>query len=213
MDQRRHTQPDDYASFVLPSLLQGLAPPPKKTVLDLGPASGDNVDQLAAFSRHHCKLFIANFFEDLSELGPAARRSRKSFAEACRRFLSFPPDTRFDLVLAWDLFNYLSLEEIGLLSAHLLDFCAPRTRLMAMVSIYQQIPDRPFRFSIRGSDSLRYETVSRGLRDSPRHNEGELVRRMKGFRVERAMLLRNGMQEYSFVVDRGAAEKAPAAAG
>ena len=70
---------------------------------------------------------------------------------------------------------------------------------MAMVSIYQKIPDRPFRFLIRGNDSLRYETVSRGLRDSPRHKEIDLVKRMSGFEVERAMLLRNGIQEYSFV--------------
>jgi SAM-dependent methyltransferase len=201
VDQRRYTEPDDYKSFVLPSLLQSLAPPPKRTVLDLGPASGANVDQLAAAAKHHCKLFIANFFEDLVEAGPAARRDRKSFDAVCRRLLDFPRETRFDLVLAWDLFNYLDLEEIEVLASHLARYCRPGGYLMAMVSIYQQIPDRPFRFSIRGGDQLRYEALSRGLREAPRHNEGELVRCMKGFHVERAMLLRNGVQEYSFVVN------------
>ncbi len=199
MEERNQTLPDDYSSFVLPTLLAGLNPPPKRTVLDLGPASGENVDQLAIHAKSRCKLYIANFFEDLSEAGPGARKNAKTFGATCGRLLEFPAEESFDLILAWDLFNYLALDEVGVLVGHLSRFTKSGTRLMAMVSIYRQIPDRPFRFLIRGSDSLRYETVSRGLRDSPRHKEIDLVKRMAGFKVERAMLLRNGIQEYSFV--------------
>ena len=201
MEEPTFTQPDDYSSFVLPSLLQALNPPPKKTVLDLGPASGENLDQLAAYAKRCCKLFIANFFEDLSEAGPGARRDAVAFRSTCERLLSFPDDTRFDLILAWDLFNYLNLGEVEALVHHLSRFSRNGTQLMAMVSIYRKIPDRPFHFSIRGIDSLRYESVSRGLRDCPRHREIDLVKRMAGFQVERAMLLRNGIQEYSFIFE------------
>ncbi|MDX1382052.1 MAG: class I SAM-dependent methyltransferase [Thermoanaerobaculia bacterium] len=210
MEERNFTQPDDYSSFVLPELLGTLVPPPKRTVLDLGPASGDNVEQVAAYAKHCCKLYIANFFEDLSEAGPGARRNAAAFSAVCERLLDFPGETRFDLIFAWDLFNYLDLSEVEILARKLGRYSKPGTRLMAMVSIYQKIPDRPFRFSIRGGDSLRYETVSRGLRDCPRHKEVDLVRRMGGFQVERAMLLRNGVQEYSFVLEPAATTAAVA---
>ena len=41
--------------------------------------------------------------------------------------------------------------------------------------------------------------MSTGLRDCPRHNETDLLKRMAGFKVDQGMLLRNGMREYSFV--------------
>ena len=155
MEERIYTKPDDYSSFVLPSLLQALNPPPKKTVLDLGPASGDNLDQVASYAKRCFKLFIANFFEDLSEAGPGARRNAATFLGTCEQLLGFPEDTRFDLIFAWDLFNYLSLEEVEVLAHHLSRFSKSGTQLMALVSIYQKIPDRPFRFSIRLADQRR----------------------------------------------------------
>ena len=200
MDERNTTLPSDYSSFVLEGLLTGLRPPPKKVVLDLGPANGGNLDQLAGFTGHHCKLFIANFFERLSEAGPSARRNIPTFTATCSRLLDFPAATRFDLILAWDVFNYLSLLEIEALVGHLSRHSHGGAHLMALVSIYKMIPDRPFRFCIRSADTLRYETLSRGLRDSPRYTENQLVKRMSGFQVDKAMLLRNGMQEYSFVL-------------
>ena len=211
MEERKHTQPDDYSSFVLPSLLEGLTPPPKRTVLDLGPASGENLDQFASYAKRCCKLYIANFFEDLSEAGPAARRTTATFAATCERLLAFPQDESFDLIFAWDLFNYLELEEVAALVHYLSRFSKNGTRMMALLSIYQKIPDRPFRFSIRSSSSLRYEAVSHSLRDCPRHKEIDLVKRMAGFEVEHTMLLRNGMQEYSFILETPSAARAPAA--
>ena len=188
--------------------MAGLRRPPKKVVLDLGPASGENVDQLAAYTGNNYKLFIANFFEQLSEAGPSARRNPPTFASTCERLLNFPAGTRFDLIFAWDLFNYLTLLEVEALVGYLGRHSHGGTHLMALVSIYKMMPDRPFQFMIRSPDTLRYETLSRALRDSPRYTENQLVKRMSGFRVEKAMLLRNGMQEYSFVLDEseGAAE-------
>lgn len=201
MEERKHTPPDDYSSFVFRGLLEGLASPPKRQILDLGPASGPNIDWLC---RYRCKVFIANFFERLSEDGPRARQDAASFGESCRQLLDFPPEARFDLVLLWDLLNYLSLAEVEVLMQHLRSHCHRGTRMMALVSIYQKIPDRPFRFLVLSPDEIRYETSSRGLRESPRHREIDLLRRMAGFEVEKAMLLRNGMREYAFILDSAA---------
>jgi hypothetical protein len=202
-DERSGTLPDDYRSFVLPGVLEFVKKPPKKTILDLGPALGENIRRMEG-----CKLFINNFFESLTEGGAAGRIDAKTFAASCARLLTFPDDVRFDLVLAWDLFNYLGMAEVQVLVQRLVALSRPGTRIMAMVSIQKKIPDRPFRFVIRDKDSLRYEVLSNGLRDCPRHNESDLLKRMAGFKVERGMLLRNGMREYSFV-----REGVPPAAG
>jgi hypothetical protein len=194
-DPRNPVSPDEHKSFVLPGLLDFLKKPPKKTILDLGPALGENIRRMQG-----CKLFIANFFESLTE-GGAAPINAKNFAASCARVLQYPDDVRFDLVLVWDLFNYMGLPEVQVLAQRLVALSQPGTRIMALVSIQKQIPDRPYRFVIRGSDTLLYEMQSKAMRDCPRHNEPDLLRRMAGFKVERGMLLRNGMREYAFVRD------------
>jgi hypothetical protein len=207
VDQRSATVPDDYTSFVLPGLLDFVRKPPKKTILDLGPALGENVRRMEG-----SKLFIANFFETLTEGGGSLIDAR-TFGASCARLLQYPDDVRFDLVLVWDLFNYLGLAEVQVLAQRLVALSRPGTRIMALVSIQKKIPDRPFRFVIRDRDSLRYEALSSGQRDCPRHNEPDLLKRMAGFRVERGMLLRNGMREYSFVRDEATGLAEPKSAG
>jgi hypothetical protein len=194
VDQRSNAAPDEHTSFVLPGLLDFIKKPPKKVILDLGPALGENIRSMEG-----SKLFIANFFESLIEGGAAPAINAKTFAATCARLLHYPDDVRFDLVLAWDLFNYLGLPEVQVLAQRLVALSRPGTRIMALVSIQKQIPDRPLRFVIRDQKTLRYEVVSTALRDCPRHNESDLLKRMAGFKVDQGMLLRNGMREYSFV--------------
>ena len=198
VEPRSATPSDEHTSFVLPGLLDFVKKPPKKIILDLGPALGENIRRMEG-----AKLFISNFFESLIE-GGAAAINAKTFAGACDRLLQFPDDVRFDLVLAWDLFNYLGLPEVQVLAQRLASLSRPGTRIMALVSIQKQIPERPLRFVIRDQATLRYETLSPGMRACPRHNEADLLKRMAGFKVERGMLLRNGMREYSFVRDESA---------
>jgi hypothetical protein len=194
--QPQPTSPDEHKSFVLPGILDFVKKPPKKTILDLGPALGENIRRMEG-----SKLFIANFYESLTDGagGAAGAVDGRTFAASCAKLLQYDDDVRFDLVLAWDLFNYLGLGEVQVLAQRLVELSRPGTHIMALVSIQKQIPDRPYRFVITGHDTLRYEAQSKTLRDCPRHNEPDLLKRMAGFKVERGMLLRNGMREYSFV--------------
>jgi hypothetical protein len=185
--------PDEHTSFVLPGILDFIKKPPKKTILDLGPALGENLHRMEG-----SKVFIADFFETLTE-GGTIPVDAKAFPASCQRLLQFADDVRFDLVLAWDLFNYLALSEVQVLAQRLVALSRPGTRIMALVSIQKEIPRQPYRFVICGQDTLRYETRSKAMCPCPRHNEGDLLRRMAGFKVDRGMLLRNGMREYSLV--------------
>jgi len=200
LDERIVTRPDDYTSQALGDVIARLGTADRRSILDLGRACGDNV---SFFSKLRCKLYIADFFRSLTEDGARARRDAGAFQAACSRHLSYAPETRFDLILAWDLFNYLELSEVEILMRHLERFCDRWTRVLALVAIYQKVPDQPFEFQVLGDDRLRYETISDRLRDAPRHKEPELVSRMRGFEVDSCLLLRHGMREYCFSHTRG----------
>ena len=112
--------------------------------------------------------------------------------------LPYPEDTRFDLILAWDLLNYLEPEQIGVLGRRLAGFSYGVTRLFAMVAMHREIPARPCAFRIRDAETLDYEALTPRTRPAPRHTEPALRRLLPGFDVASTCVLRNGMQEYVF---------------
>ena len=59
------------------------------------------------------KIYFADFFGELKTLAPDPEEGLEGFVAACKKILPFAARARFDLVNTWDLFNYLSLEEIG----------------------------------------------------------------------------------------------------
>ncbi len=209
MEERIVTSPDDYASPALREIVSRLGSSGRKVVLDLGRPSSENVQ---FFSSRNCKLFISDFFDCLSEEGAVARQGRSAFRQACSKLLSFPQGTTFDYILAWDLLNYLSMSEVEVLTEHLLAYCTVGTRMMALVSIYQRIPDEPFRFFAVDEERVRYESATLAQRESPRHKESDLLHGMVCFEVETSLLLRHGMREYGFIVTEDIRRRAVAKA-
>jgi hypothetical protein len=191
--------PEAHRSLAFSALLEAIGRRGRLHVLDLGPALGGNVEFLARFG---CKLYIEDLYGALAAHGgrPSGDRDRNG-AAAERLFaelLPFPPDTRFDVVLAWDLFNYLERREVGALARYLASFCRPGALLFALVSILKQIPAQPIRFRILDSERLAYEQRSAASRPCPRYASGELDELLRGFRLDRSYLLRHGIQEYLF---------------
>src|SRR5262245_28130752 len=73
----------------------------KVTVLDLGSAVGSNVEFL---SQYGCKLYIEDLYAALSSRFSSGEGDDLADPEFFAEFLSLPEDTRFDVILAWDLF-------------------------------------------------------------------------------------------------------------
>jgi hypothetical protein len=186
---------ESHHSLGLAALLEGLAGAGKMQVLDLGSAVGSNVDYLA---RYGCKLYIEDLYAAISARGAAnpgeSRLSPSFLAES----LAFSPDTRFDAVLAWDLFNYLERQELAALAMYLAPFCRPGALLLALISIGKQMPQQPMRFRIIDPDTLAYEQQSKAERPCPRFSLYDLSEQMRGFRLSRSFLMRHGIQEYLF---------------
>jgi hypothetical protein len=182
------------------ALVHAIAPvrPNGGFVLDLGPAAGANV---SFFAELNCKLFIADFNSSLfGATNPADRATALEHALA----RDIPAGESFELILLWDLLDYLDDAEIRILATRLRPVCHEKTLLYAMISIRKEIPDRPSRFEIRDAGSISYSPGSQLQRASPLHKEPDLAKLMPDFEVESTFLLRHGVQEYLFRRSRSA---------
>jgi hypothetical protein len=189
------TAPQVHRSLALAALFEEIRKGRKAQVLDLGSAVGSNVEYLSQFG---CKLFIEDLYAALSsrvmtEEGDLARP--EFFAE----FLALPDDTRFDVVLAWDRFNYLQRKELAAFGEQLRRYTRPGSLVFAQISFLKTIPAQPYRFKIQDEEHLIYERTTASERPSPRLAPAEVTGLLKGFRVDRSFLLKHGIQEYLLV--------------
>jgi len=166
------------------------------TVLDLGSAVGSNVEFL---SQYGCKLYIEDLYAALTSRVSSGEEGDIAGPEFFAEFLSLPEDTRFDVILAWDLFNYLRRKELAYFGEQLRRYTQPGALAFALMSYHKQIPAQPYRFKIRDERTLIYDRRTAAERPSPRFVPYEVTGLLKGFHVDRSFLLQHGIQEYLLV--------------
>ncbi len=185
-----------YKSLGLNALLQQLEGMSGYSILDLGAACGTNVEFWSQFG---CKIFVEDLYHSaLPYLGRAAEEEEPPQLPL-PEILEFSPETRFDVILAWDLFNYLEAPHIEAVVHYLAQFCHPGTYAVAIMSVQQQRPAEPNRYKIVDTEHVAYEPRSAVMRTSPRYQPRDINRLMAGFRVSSSFLLRHGVQEYVFI--------------
>lgn len=189
-------EPDVHRSLALAALFDEIRGR-KVQVLDLGSAVGSNVEFLSQFG---CKLYIEDLYAALSTRKPSGE-GELAGPEFFAEFLAVPDETRFDVVFAWDLFNYLHRKELVHFAAQLRHHCNPGARLLSLMSILKTMPAQPYRFKIQDEQHLVYEPRTGTERPSPRYAPAEITDTFKGFRVDRSFLLRHGIQEFLLVKD------------
>jgi hypothetical protein len=167
----------------------------KYEVLDLGQACSET---LRFYAELPSKIYFAGFFSDLKGLAPEPEEGLKRFNKALEESLPFAARTRFDLVVTWDIFNYLRLDEVEALTTYLRRFMSESAPLVSLIWYQRRIPAQPQRFALLDAESLEYRPTSQAEMDGPRYKEPDLLRAMHSFRVSKSFLLRNGIQEYVF---------------
>jgi hypothetical protein len=192
--QNTLTESTEYKSLGLNALLDFVRESGKYAILDMGQALGVNVD---FWSRYPCRLYIEDFYRSYREVQAARSEGANTVVLPDPLFLS--AGTVFDFILAWDLLNYLSLEEIDALIGRLRPYCRPGTFLFTLVSTQAEIPAEPSIFRIIDRERMAYESRAHKTRPSPRYHPKDLARRLAPFEVSSSFLLRNGIQEYVFV--------------
>jgi len=163
-------------------------------ILDLGPALGSNIEFLGRFAQ---RLQIADLHVSLEE-DPALRLRLPKQPEAVLEQLLPPPrPPGFDLVLAWDFFDYLERRPLAALGGFLARLSAPGAHLFALTSLAAEIAAEPPVYRIEGEGRyLRYEPRTAERRAGPRWNPGDLEEALPGFEVVHSYLLRHGVREH-----------------
>lgn len=183
-----------HRSLALAAHFAEIDPEERLHVLDLGPAVGANVDFLSR--RFVCKLEVGDLYRSLVA---DPRRFNDPDAEAATALMHdalAPAGEPYDLVLAWDLLNYLTRPQIRALATLLAASCRPGARLFAMVVTRGEMPPAPLVYLLGEDGELVYRDLPGQVRPAPRYRPAEIDQLTPGFTVDRSFLLRHGIQEF-----------------
>jgi hypothetical protein len=175
-------------------LVESLSVERRSVVLDLGPVRSETV---ALLTPYRCRLDIADLAEGLEALNqepdPALMRER---VEA---LLPPPRQEPVDILLCWDLLNYLQRPAIIALMTSLSGRMRPGAFAHLLI-VYSgtSMPARPSRFAPLPDGRLVETPTTDARRNAPRYSPEDLGKCLRGLRSESATLLRNGMQEFLF---------------
>jgi len=169
----------------------------RHVVLDLGAAS---TEMLALLSRARCRVEIADFTHfggidmlNKAEPGPALVAAAESWIR------EQPKDDPIDLILCWDLPNYLSLDALSALMTAIGRRARPDAIAHALIFYAdREMRDRPGRFIPTAGGELKDYGAPGTAIAAPRYSPDDLRNNMGPFEIDRGRLLRNGMQEYQF---------------
>jgi len=184
--------PPLYRSPTLRTLVSRLSGDVRHRILDLHPAVGANVE---FFSRFSCRLQIVDLLGSLvtEDVRPLLADAGATF----RRILPGPPDP-YDVVLAWDVFNYLSRDQFRALAERLFWLCRPDALMLAFIATTKEISVLPLMFKIADEQTVHWQPRTSAVRAGPRYPPAEVERMTRGFAIAHSVLMRHGVQEYLF---------------
>ena len=112
----------------------------------------------------------------------------------CPDTLKFDNEEPFDLILVWDIFNYLPLIQIAVLSEKLRGVCREGTQVYALMYTQNTMPESPRQFTIEDNYCLSFEDPPDSRQNTQAFSTLDLLKRMRGFKVGKTLLLQEGMQ-------------------
>jgi len=165
-------------------------------ILELGPARSGNIEFWSRFSP---SIYVADLRSSLPlPLAALPSEDAESVTPDWNRILKLPGTNCYDVILTWDLLNYLELPAVSSLTDYLKRFCRPETVLFSMIFDQKQMPDEITVYRITDESHLKYEYAGSEMRVCPRHQPRALAGAMTRFHISDSFRLRNGVVEYLF---------------
>lgn len=162
-------------------------------ILDLGQKTRQNYDFLYSITQH---IYAENICQELQ-----IQEKAGSEAHLKAHMLNFPPQLRFDVILLWDILNFLSPAVIENLFDRLRPWLHETTVIHAIVYSGKAIPAAPQHFFMRSAAELDISSGDKKATTEPL-TSSRLLKLMKTFRLEETFVFRPGMQrgiyEYLF---------------
>ena len=192
--------PDSPAAFHAPlfhELMDGLGEDERHVVLDLGQASTATLTLLGR-SRSCVEIVDLAHFGGVDALNTA--ESGHELAETADELVPQPPPNEaFDIVLCWDLPNYLSLDALTALMDAIGRRARPRALAHALIHYAErEMQARPGRFVPTEDSKLVDQSVLGATVEAPLYSPEALGKSIRYFAIDRVRLLNNGMQEFLF---------------
>lgn len=163
-------------------------------MLDLGSLQSATI---RALGRFRCRLEIVDLADGLDSLnGELDPRRIRQRAEA---LLPERHSEAVDIVLCWDLINYLNQPALNAVMECIALRC--KRGALAHGLVYysaKAMPERPSTFLPVDEQHILQLSQPGRERPAPRYTPEDLARCMPRYSVERGRLLRNGMQEFLF---------------
>lgn len=182
-------------SPLLFAALTALDPEIRVDVLDLTPAMPEHLDYFRDYAVRlelpGCDTeLLKNREEEELESGKLIRLIKQLIPETAKT------QKPLDAILLWDLPNYLHKKMLSALIQYLL----PRTNQSSLIHTYihtrQSMPEQPAKYSLLQDNKVLVDIDTDWTARSPMYYQELLHKVFDPFRVERGMLLANGMQEY-----------------
>jgi hypothetical protein len=194
------SEPVQHNSLGLEALLQRLQGVETCSILELGPVRSGNI---AFWSQFNPFIYVADLRSSLPLLTAVSENTEGAEAEETdwNQLLGLPEGRRYDIILAWDLLNYLDLPSVSALIRHLGCFCKPGATLFTLIFDQKEMPEDITVYRILDASHLGYEFGRSKMRICPRHQPRSLASVMRQFRVANSFRLRNGIGEYLFVYE------------
>jgi hypothetical protein len=165
-------------------------------VLELGPARSANIE---FWSRYGSCIFIADLRAGLPL--PFLAEDQQFPESEWDRILGLPEGRFYDVILAWDLLNYIELSTLPSLISYLSRFCRPGTILFFLIFDQPQMPEKITVYRIVDEQHIAYENGSVGKRVCPRHQPRALTKLLSQFQASDSFRLKNGIMEYLFTCE------------
>ena len=106
-----------------------------------------------------------------------------------------------DCFLCWDLLNYMRPDQLGELSRRIARRARTDSSVHALIQYSgTSMSETPGRYGLNDDGRLTVVPVDAPSTNTPRYSPKALEKAMPELRVERTMLLNNGMQEFVFSV-------------
>ncbi|SMF08032.1 hypothetical protein SAMN02745866_00595 [Alteromonadaceae bacterium Bs31] len=157
-------------------------------VLDLGSMVADNFNFLSSLS---CKIHFENLDEFIEENG---QLSDDNLIFRLEKYLQEQKKTdKFDVILAWDLLNYLPLPVIHKLFTLLNSFCKPNTLLHTIKYLNGKIPTQPARFKILDQYLLEISSQQVSPRRIANHPTAALLKHIPQYYLHNNLMNEKGM--------------------
>jgi hypothetical protein len=164
----------------------------RAVILDLGPARTETV---ALFSQFRCRLEFADLGDGCGQLN--AETDPLQLQQMVESLLPRRRREPADVVLCWDLLNYLQRPALKTLMAGVAARSRPGTLVHALIAYSApRMPARPDRYAALPDGRLLVRRTTGADCASPRYTPEDLRHCLPDYAVESAMLLKNGMQEF-----------------